>query len=540
MDGSAGYIRCSGVLVFRPMSTHAHTNSVEQGLSIDLPGAAPDAEQSSLDSSPLTNAAASDENACPVLAQTDASNVAASWSQLPVEATNQARDNALWRRDAGDGSRRNDEAGRAEILSRDGARAEENKPGVAQSASFSAVRVPSALRHRDFRLFWMGNLVSLVGTMAQQSAQGWLVRDMTPDPFLITLVAGCGTAPILVLTLYAGLLADRVDKRRALMLTNGLAALIAFALAILVWTGFARVRYIALLALGAGIVNAFDIPVRQSFNVEMVGREDLPNAIALNSSAFNGARVAGPAVGGFLLHVVGTAGCFLVNALSFGALMLGLTSMRDIAPHSNQKREPARWQDILDGFRFVRRHEVLWIVTLLVGGISLFAISFGGLLPVFARDVFHTDERGYSVLMTCNGLGALGSAVHLALAGTMRHKGKRLLLGALGFCLSVFTFSCSSGLAVACVCLIFAGWFLLTFLMTANTMVQTGAPDALRGRVFSIYSLALIGTSPIGLVLIGALAKAWGPRHAVQAGAAAGALITVGVFVCCHRLWKEK
>lgn len=403
-----------------------------------------------------------------------------------------------------------------------------------------AMRVPIALRHRDFRLFWMGNLVSLVGTMAQQSAQGWLVRDLTPDPFLITLVAGCATAPILVLTLYAGLLADRVDKRRALMVTNGLAALIALALSILVWTGLVRVRYIALLSLGAGIVNAFDIPVRQSFNVEMVGREDLPNAIALNSSAFNGARVAGPAVGGFLLHAVGAAGCFFVNALSFGALMLGLSSMRDIAPHSNQGRKPARLHDIAEGFQFVRRHEVLWIVTLLVGGISLFGMSFGGLLPVFARDIFHTDVRGYSVLMTCNGLGALGAAVSLALAGAMRHKGKRLLLGAFGFCLSVFGFALAPGLAVACVCLIFAGWFLLTFLMTANTMVQTGAPDALRGRVFSLYSLALIGTSPIGLLLIGALAKAWGPRHAVQFGASVGALITLGVFGGCRRLWKEK
>lgn len=404
----------------------------------------------------------------------------------------------------------------------------------------ASMRVPAALRHRDFRLFWAGNLVSLIGTMAQQTAQGWLVRDLTPDPFLITLVAGCATAPILVLTLYAGLLADRVDKRRMLMLTNGLAAVLAVALALLVFTGFARVRYIALLTLCAGIVNAFDIPVRQSFNVEMVGREDLPNAIALNSSAFNGARVAGPAVGGFLLHAVGVAGCFFVNALSFGALMLGLSAMRDVAPPAREKREPARARDILEGFNFVRRHEVLWIVTLLVGGISLFAMSFGGLLPVFARDVFHTDERGYSVLMTCNGLGALGAALSLALAGVMRHKGKRLLLGALGFCLSVFAFALAPTLTIACVCLIFAGWFLLAFLMTANTMVQTGAPDELRGRVFSLYSLALIGTSPIGLALVGAMAKAWGPRHAVQVGTGIGALITLGVFFGCRRLWKER
>lgn len=418
------------------------------------------------------------------------------------------------------------------------------------------VNRPAALRHRNFRLFWSGNLVSLIGTMAQQTAQGWLVRTLTPDPLLITIVAGCGSAPILLLTLYAGVVADRVDKRRALMVTNATSALLALALAALVFFDVVAVWHIALISVGVGVVNAFDIPVRQAFNVDMVGREDLPSAIALNSSAFNGARVAGPAVGGWLLQSLGLAGCFVVNALSYGALLFGLFAMRlRAAPvpgviagageeHELPPRPAARFADVVAdmkaGYRFVREHEVLWAVTLLVAFVSLLAMSFGALLPVFAKDVFHTDAHGYSTLMTCNGVGALGAAVGLVLLGRMRHKGKRVLLGAFLFCLSVIAFSSAPTLFAGCVCLIFAGWFLLTFLMTSNTLVQTSAPDALRGRVFSLYSLALIGTSPVGVVLIGAMAKLWGPRFAVGAGAGLAALITIAVFFRFQRLWKEK
>jgi MFS family permease len=407
-----------------------------------------------------------------------------------------------------------------------------------ERAGQSEARFP-AFQHRNFRLFWTGNLLSLIGTMAQQTAQGWLMRDvLTHDPFVITAVAACGTAPILLLTLPAGVLADRVDKRRTLMMTNSASAFLALLLAIIVFFGWTQVWHVALITLGVGIVNAFDIPVRQSFNVEMVGREDLPNAIAFNSSAFNGARVAGPMVGGFLLHAVGMAGCFFINALSFAALIAGLMLMR-LQP-AQAPGQPMRLLDLLEGYRFVRTHETLWLVTMLVAWVSLFAMSFGALLPVFAKDIFVTDERGFSLLTTCNGLGALGAAVTLAVAGKMRHKGKRLLLGAAMFCLCVIAFASSKSLYTGCVWLIGAGWCLLTFLMTANTMVQTNSPDHLRGRVFSLYSMALIGTSPLGMVFIGALARVWNPRAAVQTGATIAALFAVYVFVRHRALWKEK
>jgi len=396
----------------------------------------------------------------------------------------------------------------------------------------------AALRHRDFRLFWSGNLVSLIGTLAQQTALGWLMRTLTPNPFLISVVAACGSAPILLFTLPAGVVADRVDKRRALILLNFLAAILALLLAALVFFQVAQIWHIALISVGVGIINAFDIPIRQSFNVEMVGRDDLPNAIALNSSAFNGARVAGPMVGGLLLRWVSMSGCFFINALSFFALIFQLGRME--TPRRESKPTPLKWNEMRDGFVWVNNHATLRLVTILVAAVSLLAMSFGTLLPVFAKDVWRGDEGTFSFLMTCNGLGALGAAVSLAIAGKMRHAGKRLLLGAALFCACVVAFAASPSALVGGVFLILAGWFLLTFLMTANTLVQTLAPDELRGRVFSLYSLALIGTSPLGSLLIGALAHRMGTPQAVQVGAGLALIFVLATWLRFRRLWKEK
>ena len=240
------------------------------------------------------------------------------------------------------------------------------------------------------------------------------------------------------------------------------------------------------------------------------------------------------------MHTLGLAGCFLVNALSFFALIFGLARMK--LPPREATRSSHGWEGLAEGYRFVRSHDTLWRVTLLVGVCSTCAMSFGTLLSVFAKDVFHTDARGFSVLMSCNGAGALGSALTLALAGKMTHRGKRLLLGAFFFCLSVACFSRAPSLYAACFWLIAAGWFLLTFLMTSNTLVQTLAPEELRGRVFSLYSLALIGTAPLGSLFMGSLARlpALGPRGAVLCGAIIAAVFSLTVFFRNRELWKLK
>jgi MFS family permease len=396
-----------------------------------------------------------------------------------------------------------------------------------------------ALRHRNFRLFWFGNLISLFGTLAQQAAQSWLVRDkLTADPFIISVIAACGTAPFLVLTLWAGVLADRVDKRCSLIYLNSMAAGLALIWAALVHWNYIHLWHVALLTLIGGVVNTFDVPVRQAFNSEMVTPDDLPNAIALNSTAFNSARVAGPALGGYLIHAIGLAGCFLANALSYGALIWGLSRMK--LPPREPRLTGQGSDGLKEGYRFVRGHEILWLVTLLVGVVSTCAMSFGTLLSVFAKDVFLTDARGFTLLLSCNGAGAMGSALSLAFAGKMRHRGKRLLLGAFLFCLSVTVFALSTNFYAACFWLIAAGWFLLTFLMTANTLVQTLAPDDMRGRVFSLYSLALIGTAPLGSIFMGALASVplLGPRGAVAAGSLLAAFFAFGVYCKFRPLWK--
>ncbi len=395
-----------------------------------------------------------------------------------------------------------------------------------------------ALSHRNFRLFWSGSVISLVGTLAQDAATGWLVRTLTPDPLVLTAVAACNTLPILLLTVYAGAVADRTDKAHGLFVTNGIVMLFAVLLWFLVWGGHIQIWHVGAIALGVGTVRAFDINFRQSMNVEMVGRDDLPNAIALNSTAFNGARVLGPAVGGILIGWFGTAGCFLVNAITYLPLLWNLKRM-DL-PAIERPARRTSLADMREGFDWVRAHPVLAPVTTLIAVCSFFAFSFGNLFPIFAKDVFMSDARGFSLLLTCSGAGAVSAAGLLAIRGEMRHKGKRLLGGALAFCLCVIGFALSPTLPISCLFLLFSGYCLLTCLMTANTLVQVAAPDHLRGRVFSFYSLALIGVAPLGALWVGALAKWLGPREAVVVNAGVAAAWTLWTLLRHRVVWRER
>ena len=396
----------------------------------------------------------------------------------------------------------------------------------------------AAFTHRNFRLFWGGNVVSLVGTLAQEAARGWLVRTLTADPLTLTLVAACGTLPILLLTLYTGAVADRVHKARGLIVTNSAALILALLLWALTALGWVQIWQVAAIAFAVGVVNAFDVTMRQSMNLEMVGREDLPNAIALNSTAFNGARVLGPAVGGALISGVGIAGCFLLNALSFVPLIFNLRRMK--LPEVERSKGRANFAEVREGFDWIRAHPILAPTTMLIAVCSFFAFSAGNLFPIFAKDVFQSDAGGFSLLLTTSGVGALLAAAQLAASGTMRHKGKRLLGGALGFCVCIAAFALSPTLPIGCAFLGLSGYCLLTCLMTANTLVQVAAPDNLRGRVFSFYSMALIGMAPVGAIWIGAIAKCFGPREAVVLSAGAAAAWTLWTYLRHRVVWKER
>jgi len=381
----------------------------------------------------------------------------------------------------------------------------------------------SALRHRNYRLFFSGQLISLIGTWMQMVAEGWLVYQLSNSAFLLGFVRFLNTLPVTLLSLIGGAVADRSDKRRILVATQISAMTLALALSVLVYLHVVKVWHVAALGLLLGIVNAFDIPTRQSFVVEMVGKEDLMNAIALNSSMFNGARIFGPALAGILIGVVGLAGCFFFNGLSYIAVIIGYLAMQLPAVVAKTDHPPM-WEATMEAFRHVASNRVTRTIIILVAIVSLFGWPYTVLMPVFARDVLHVGAKGYGYLMALNGVGAFAGAMTLASLGNYPNR-RRLVFGGLtGFSIMLFVFAMSrifwlSGLALVC-----SGWFMLLFFATANTSVQMRTPDELRGRVMGIYSLAFIGLSPIGSLLAGAIARATSASFAVGLGAVVCAL----------------
>ncbi|MGH7754069.1 MAG: MFS transporter, partial [Gemmatimonadales bacterium] len=329
-----------------------------------------------------------------------------------------------------------------------------------------------ALTHRNFQLFLGGQLVSLTGTWMQSVAQGWLVLTLTDSAFYVGLVSALGSLPVLVLSLYGGVLADRTDKRRLVILTQVLLMLQAIALAALVWTEAARVGHVMVLAVALGVVSAFDIPGRQSFLVEMVGKDDLMSAIALNSSVFNLTRVLGPVLAGIVIGTAGLAACFLLNALSYLAVIVGLTQMRLPRFQSPPLVESA-WANLRGGIRYVRGDRRVSTLIVLTAAISVLGFPYLVLLPVFARDVLHTDARGYGALMSAVGAGAVFAALALAVLRTRLRRGRLVLLALAGFGVLLVAFSAARTLAAALALLAFTGCVMILHNASTNTMLQT-------------------------------------------------------------------
>ena len=376
----------------------------------------------------------------------------------------------------------------------------------------------SALRHRNYRLFFGGQLVSVIGTWMQQVAVGWLVYQLSNSAFTLGAVRFAAAIPVTLLTLVGGAMADRIEKRRIVIMTESTAMVLAFVLAALVYFGVVRIWQIALLSLLEGITDAFDIPTRQSFVVEMVGKDDLMNAIALNSSLFNGARVFGPALAGILIGVVGMTGCFFLNGVSYLAVVAAYLAMRLPATRPHARHKPM-WHETVEAFRYVRSHRVLRAVISLVTVVSLFGWPYSVLLPVFARDVLHVSASGYGYLMAANGVGALVGALALASLGDSPHKRKLFYGGLFGFCVMLGVFALSRVYWLSAAALAGSGFFMIIFFATANTAVQTRVPDELRGRVMGIYSLAFIGLTPFGSLIAGSLAHITSASFTVIMGA---------------------
>ena len=383
-----------------------------------------------------------------------------------------------------------------------------------------------AMRHRNFRLYFFGQLVSLIGTWMQTTAQQWLVYRLTGSQLSLGLVTFAGFIPVLLLSLFMGVVVDRVSRRRLLLLTQTWFLLLALALAVLTFLGIVQYWHIIVLALLLGIGNALDMPARQAFNLDMVKHDDLFNAIALNSSVFNGARIIGPAIGGLVIASWGEGTAFGLNALSFLAVIAGLLMM-SLPPFHRPAQRGTGLGDLKRGLVYlVGNRQVLGLVTM-VAAFSLIGFPYAVLLPVFAQDVLRIGVEGYGVLLGAQGVGALAAALSLAFLGNRRPKGRLLWLSRWMLVAAVALLGFSRTTALSLLALALAGFALISQLAVTNTLIQLAVPDDLRGRVLSAYTWALGGFWPLGALLIGALGSWLGAGNAVLVSAGGCLVLTV-------------
>jgi MFS family permease len=394
-----------------------------------------------------------------------------------------------------------------------------------------------ALSHRNFRLFWTGQLVSLAGTWMQQVGQAWLVLELTGDPLALGIVAAAQFAPVLVLGLFAGLAADAVSKRTALVWTQVSAALLAVVLGLLVVSGQVQVWQVYLLALGLGMVNAFDMPIRQSFVVEMVGRPDIANAVALNSAVFNATRIIGPAIAGVIIATVGIPPLFFLNAASYLAVVVSLLLMRPaelVAPVERAVVE-RRWRPVLaqlaEGLRYVRGNPPILLSISVLGIVATVALNFQVLIPVLVRDVLGGDADLFGFLMAASGVGSLVSALSIAFG--QRPTLRLLLFGAGVVGVAFIGLAVSRSVPLSLLLMFVAGWGTIAMAATTNTIIQLNVPDVLRGRVMSVYTTVFAGSVPLGGLFSGGLAAAGGVELALAAG---GILALITALVAGLRL----
>ena len=386
-----------------------------------------------------------------------------------------------------------------------------------------------ALYVRDFRIFWIGQLISFSGTWMQSTAQGWLVYSLTKSPLYLGIVATAASLPVLLFTLIGGVVADRLSKRTLLITTQTLSMVPALSLAILINLEVVTVWQIVFFAALLGTVNAFDVPARQSFLVDMVQKGRLMNAIALNSAAFNGARIMGPVIAGITIAAIGVAACFYVNAVSFLAAIVALLMIKtrstgdgkkSVKPMGEDRRlhMSILLDDLSEGLRYVKGEKNVFRIMSLVALFSLFGIPFVTLLPVFAEDILMVGPRGLGILAGSSGVGSLAAALFIAFRGEIEKKGMFMSGAGVLFGVSLLFFSISRDYHVSMAILVLAGLGMVSFLAVANTFIQLTVPDVLRGRVMSVYALVFLGIAPMGNAVMGTIANEVGTDKAVSIG----------------------
>jgi MFS family permease len=400
-------------------------------------------------------------------------------------------------------------------------------------------KAASAFGHRNYRLFFAGQAVSLVGTWMQQVAQGWLVLTLGGDAFWLGIVATAQFLPVMVFGLFAGILADVLPKRQTLMAVQAVMMLLAVALTILTAAGVVQIWMIIVLALLLGCANAVDMPVRQSFAIEMVGPRDIGNAVAINSAMFNGARVAGPALAGLTIGAFGMAPAFALNALSFLAVLIGLSLMRDEDLHRARlvprpRSVGAVVENLREGLSFVRHTPLVLLAVTTVGLVATFGMNFQVVIPPLAQDALGSDASGYGFLMTASGLGALGAAVALVIGG--RPRPMRIALGAIVLGVASLALATSTSYPLSLLLMIPIGAGGITMAATANATIQLAVPDGLRGRVMAVYTTVFSASMPIGGLLMGILASTVGILEAIAIGGTLSLVSGLGALVAYRRI----
>lgn len=392
----------------------------------------------------------------------------------------------------------------------------------------------SSLKVKNFRIYWCGMFISLIGTWIQTVAQSWLVFELTNSVFLLGVVGFLSSMPIFLLSLFGGVVADRINKKNILLATQVTFMVLAFTLAVLTQMKLITPSQIMIIAVLNGIVMAFDAPSRQAVVIELVGREHLFNAIALNSISFNSSRIIGPALAGILIASIGMSGCFYINGISFLAVIIALLLIKTVeGPKKDTKSTLIK--DLADGLKFIKNSRSILILISMVGATSLFGISYVPLMPVFANDILKVGAKGLGMLMSAAGIGALIAALVLARLGDFKYKGKLLILSSIIFSISLTLFSLSSVYLLSLIALVLIGWGSIMSIAIINTLLQINVSDEFRGRVMSVFLFTFAGIMPFGNLIAGSLAHIWGVSRTVSVCG----IICTAFFVVINMLYPD-
>jgi MFS family permease len=386
-----------------------------------------------------------------------------------------------------------------------------------------------ALSHRDYALFFSGQLVSLIGSWMQTLGQSWLILQMTDSPFKLGLINMLQFLPVLLFSLFAGAITDRLPKRKVILVTQSIFMILAFTLSFLVWTKTVQYWHVATLALLLGLFNSLDMPARQAYMVDLVGKPDLASAVALNSAVFNGTRIIGPAIAGLLIAKYGIALAFFLNGVSFVAVIIALLAIKSEGlPKAATSR--SMLHGVGEGLRYAWQTPAVLMMVGLAFGIGLFVINWGVMVPLLAKQILHQDSQGYGGLMSAMGAGALIAALLMAARNRRDQPLSTIVTPAILLCISTATVYFVHQTWIAAAVLFIMGFTMIQFLTGINTKLQMTTPDHLRGRVISLYTLANAGTTPVGSLITGTVAEHWGASMSFMTAGGLGLLSVFGLL----------